>query len=237
MVVRLLSLRYSAAVFGALLCAGRAGAQLASLSPFLPAQGAGAATPTAGAPLEFRGSMEDHDGIKLRIVDPARKAGWWVRVNEHNPDVDFTVKQYDSAHDTVVAEQQGKTFTLALRESKVVSSGAAGQGLAMPPPGMPQNMPPAIVNSVAVNPTPAQEQARLEAVAAEVARRRALREQASQQVNQGQAAAVAQQVLQQQQQQQQNAQQNPQGQQNSQQPGQRGQRGQGVQGGFRQRQQ
>ena len=225
MAVRLLSLRYPAAVLAALLCAGRAGAQQASISPFLPPQGAGAAAPTAGAPLEFRGSMEDRDGIKLRIVDPARKSGWWVRVNERNPDLDFTVKQYDSEHDIVVAEQQGRTFTLALRESKVVSSGAAGQGLA-PPPGMPQNMPAAIVNSVAVNPTPAQEQARLEAVAAEVARRRALREQASQQVNQGQAAAMAQQVIQQQQQQrQQNA--PPPGQVNT-------QRGPG---GLRQRQQ
>ena len=232
MSVRPLSLRVAAAVLAAGLCAGRVGAQLASVSPFLPAQGAGAATPTAGAPLEFRGSMEDHDGIKLRIVDPARKTGWWVRVNERNPDADFTVKQYDPDHDTVVTEQQGRTFTLALRESKVVSSGAAGQGLAMPPPGMPQNMPPAIINSVAVNPTPAQEQARLEAVAAEVARRRALREQASQQVNQGQAAAIAQQVIQQQQQQRQlNAQQNPAGQQPGQGNPQRGQ------GGLRQRQQ
>jgi hypothetical protein len=38
---------------------------------------------------------------------------------------------------------------------------------------------------VVLNPTPADEARRLEAVASEVARRRAMREQASQQVNQG----------------------------------------------------
>jgi len=59
-----------------------------------------------------------------------------------------------------------------------------------PPPGAPGpapavNVAPAVTQSVVVNPTPADEQRRLEAVAAEVARRRALREQASQQVSQG----------------------------------------------------
>ena len=46
-------------------------------------------------------------------------------------------------------------------------------------------MPPAIAQSVVINPTPADEQRRLEAVAAEVARRRQLREQAALQVSQG----------------------------------------------------
>jgi hypothetical protein len=58
----------------------------------------------------------------------------------------------------------------------------------MPMPMPVQNTPPmpaAVTNSVVLNPTPQQEQARLEAVAAEVARRRALREQAAQQINQG----------------------------------------------------
>jgi hypothetical protein len=42
-----------------------------------------------------------------------------------------------------------------------------------------------------LNPTPADEQRRLDAVAAEVARRRALREQATQQLGQGAAPQVA----------------------------------------------
>lgn len=224
MFVRPQSLRRSAVVLVALLSAGHAGAQLAAVSPFLPAQAAGGpAAPTAGAPLEFRGTMEDREGLLLRIVDPARKVGWWVRVNERNPEADFTVKQYDPERDLAVTEQQGRTFTLALREAKVVSSGSGAQMMA-PPPTMPANVPPAVTNSVVVNPTPADEQRRLQAVADEVARRRQLREQASQQINQG--AVVAPQVIQQQQemmrqQNQQNLQQQQQG---------ANQRGQGARG-------
>jgi hypothetical protein len=223
----------------ALLCAGRARAQLATVSPFLPAAAAAANAPTAGAPLEFRGVLEDSDGLKFRIVDPARKTGVWMKLNERDPNLDCVVKQHsgEGEQETVVVEQGGRTYTLAVHTAKVVSSGAGGQPMAAPPPGLPAGMPPAIVNTVNVNPTPAQEQARLQAVADEVARRRALREQAAQQVNQGQAAAVAQQVIQQQQaalqaQQQQRQQQNAQGQPPGNNP--RGQRGQG---GFRQRNQ
>jgi hypothetical protein len=58
----------------------------------------------------------------------------------------------------------------------------------MPPPVLtpaPTNVSPAVTQAVVLNPTPADEQRRLDAVAAEVARRRALREQATQQINQG----------------------------------------------------
>jgi len=65
--------------------------------------------------------------------------------------------------------------------SKVVSSGSAAQNMAPPPPQM-SNVPQAVTQAVVVNPTPADEARRLEAVASEVARRRALREQVSQQV-------------------------------------------------------
>jgi hypothetical protein len=51
-------------------------------------------------------------------------------------------------------------------------------------------MPTAVAQSVVLNPTPADEQRRLEAVAAEVRRRRALREQASIQAAQGQTPVV-----------------------------------------------
>ena len=190
MTARFESLRISAAVLAALLGAARAGAQLASVSPFLPVQNAGGVgAPTPGAPLEYRAMIETADGMLFRIVDPARKnAGAFVRLNERDPTLDVIVKQHEGSgdNDTVVVEQAGRTFTLPLRSAKVVSSGSAGQGFVpppLPPPG--QNMPPAITNTVVVNPTPADEQRRLEAVAAEVARRRALREQATQQINQG----------------------------------------------------
>jgi len=161
-------------------------AQLASKSPFLPPQPSGGAAPTAGAPLEFRGTMETPDGGKqVRIVDPARKSGAWLKVGERDATLDVTVKQYDEAHDTVTLEHEGKPLTLAEHVARVASAGVAQQmPMPMPAPNAPP-MPAAVTNSVVLNPTPAQEQARLEAVAAEVARRRALREQAAQQINQG----------------------------------------------------
>lgn len=171
------------------------GAQTAGpRSPFLPAQAAGVAAPTPGAPLEYRGYMVTSEGTQYRLVDPAGKKGAWVKLNERNPDLEVIAKQYDDTHRTLTVEHQGRTLTLAEREAKVVSGGAppvlpAPPVNAAPPP--PANVAPAVTQSVVVNPTPADEQRRLEAVAAEVARRRALREQAAQQVNQGQTTVVA----------------------------------------------
>lgn len=156
-------------------------AQVASKSPFMPPQAAGNA-PTAGAPLELRGVLEVGGAVKYRIYDPARKVGTWISLNEKNAEFDVVAKQYDASAGTLTIEHQGKTITLAPREPKVVSSGVAGQ---TPPPPLPQpalNVAPAVTQSVVLNPTPADEQRRLDAVAAEVARRRALREQAAQQV-------------------------------------------------------
>lgn len=220
-----------AAFCGGLLAAARAEAQLVAKSPFMTAAVGGSAAPTTGAPLEFRGTMETSEGLKVRIVDPARKAGVWLLANERDPGFDFVVKQIDADHDTVTIDYQGRPLTLAQHVAKVASAGVAqnfpgGPGGNGGPP-----MPAAITNSVVLNPTPADEQKRLDAVAAEVARRRALREQASQQVSQG--VPLAPQVIQQQQDlraQQQNAQQNGQQQNNGAQRGglrqqQRGARG------------
>lgn len=185
-----MSPRLTIMVAAVTLSAGRAGAQLAAPSPFLPAQNAApAGAPTPGAPLEYRGTMETAEGVLYRIVDPAKKTGAWVKLNERESTLDFVVKRHEGSgdNDTIVVEQGGRSFTLPLRSAKVVSSGAAGN-LAPPPPAlMPAvaNVPPAVTNAVVVNPTPADEQRRLEAVAAEVARRRALREQATQQLTPG----------------------------------------------------
>ena len=169
----------------ALLATGPVGAQPASSSPFLPPAAASSTAPTAGAPIEFRGMMETAEGMRFRIYDPARKTGSWVKLNERDPTLEVVAKQFNGAQDgeTLVVEHQGRTLTLAQRVSKVVSSGAAVQN--MPPPPAMSNVPPAVTQSVVVNPTPADEARRLEAVASEVARRRALREQAAQQISQG----------------------------------------------------
>lgn len=165
-----------------LLATGVARAQLATVSPFLPPSGSrGAAAPTADAPLEFRGVVELPDGPAFRVVDPARKTGAWVRLNERDPDLGVLVKQADAAHDTVTVEHQGRTFTLALHQSKIASAG----------PAMVTAMAASPLTRVPVMTTTAQplsvplQQAQIDAVAAAVAQRRALRDQAAQQINQG----------------------------------------------------
>lgn len=161
-----------------------AGAQLAANSPFLPAQNSGPAAPTAGASLEYRAFLEDRDGRLFRVFDPAQKKGAWVRLNEHEANLDFTLKQHDEGNDTVTVERQGRSMTLELRKPKVISSGSAAAQAMMPPPVAPANqMPAAVTQSVVLNPSPADEANRLNAVATEIQRRRALRDQATQQIN------------------------------------------------------
>jgi hypothetical protein len=164
-------------------------AQLAAKSPFTSATAPDTAGPTANAPLEFRGYMETSEGVQFRIYDPAKKTGIWVKANERNPDLELTVKQHDLDKETLTVEHQGKPLTLSQRKSKVVSSGNAA--LAVPPPAAAStpNVLPAVTQAVVLNPTPADEQRRLDAVAAEVARRRALRQQAEQQSAPGAAPA------------------------------------------------
>jgi hypothetical protein len=164
-------------------------AQVAAKSPFLPPAGAApAATATTDAPIEFRGLMEMGGALQFRLFDPARKAGSWVKLDERNAELEVLAKKHDSTAETLTVEFKGRTLTLAMRKPKVVSAGSAP---AMPPPPSASapppavNVMPAVTQSVVLNPTPADEQRRLEAVAAEVARRRALREQATQQLNQG----------------------------------------------------
>ena len=159
--------------------------QLVAASPFQAPPGSGANQPTPGAPLEYRGYIETPEGTQYRVYDPARKAGAWVKLNQKNLDLDVVAKKFDDDRNTLTIEHQGKTLTLAERESRVVSSGAAVQAMPQPVAPAPPPMPAAVTQSVVVNPTPADEQRRLEAVAAEVARRRALREQATQQINPG----------------------------------------------------
>lgn len=192
MFVRVLPLRLSLVLaFGVTLPASLS-AQIAAKSPFMPPQTANTAGPTAGAPLEYRGFIETSSGRQIRIYDPAKKVGTWVKLNERNPEFELTAKEHDIAQKTLTVELQGKTLTLAERESKIVSSGAAGA--AVPPPVLnpaQSNVAPAVTQAVVLNPTPADEQRRLDAVAAEVARRRAMREQATQQITQGAAPQTA----------------------------------------------
>lgn len=160
-------------------------AQLAAKSPFIPAAGAAPTAPAAEQPLEFRGYMETSEGRRYRIYDPAKKAGFWVSLNEAEKDLGVVAKQHDADQNTLAIEYQGRSLTLAMRKAKVVSSGNAA-AMPLPVAGPVQStVPLAVTQAVVLNPTPADEQRRLDAVAAEVARRRALREQAAQQPGPG----------------------------------------------------
>jgi hypothetical protein len=166
--------------------AGRAGAQLAAASPFLPVPTTtGTATPTMGAPLEFRGLADTVDGVKFRVVDTGpKKSGTWVRLNERDPDLGVIAKKYDAAGEMLTVEYQGRTLTLALHEAKVTSGGVAVPNMPMVQAVNPQPFTGSNIVIGPPNPVPTN-QNQLDAIAADVARRRALREQAAQPAGQG----------------------------------------------------
>jgi hypothetical protein len=91
------------------------------------------------------------------------------------------VKSADAENDTVTVDYQGRPLKLTLRVAKVASSGTASAATGGAP------APSAVASSVVVNPTPADEQKRLDAVAQEVRRRRLEREKAIQDTQAGQA--------------------------------------------------
>jgi hypothetical protein len=136
---------------------------LAPSSPFLPPASAGTAS-TENTPLELRGILVDEGGYRFGVFDPAKHTGTWVRLNE--PGHDFIIRSHDVARDMVTLDFQGRVMTLPLHTSKVT----AAPVFAAPPSG---NAP------VVLNPTPADEVARFNRVKEEIARRRALREQAN----------------------------------------------------------
>jgi hypothetical protein len=162
----------------------RAAPPIASRSPFLPPENAPVEKAEAGpAALEFRGFVDVGGGKQFRLFDPAKKRGEWLRLNERSPEFEAVIRQHNEGEESVSVEHQGRTVTLTMRKAKIVADAGAP---AAPPPGVAPAGPaitvtPAVTQSVMVNPSPADEQRRLEAVAAEVNRRRALREQAMRQ--------------------------------------------------------
>lgn len=168
------------ALFLVLGCALAARADLVVASPFLPAsaQAAGGAAGPSG-PIELRGVMAMPEGMAYCIYDVAKKKASWVGLNEAGHD--FVVKGSDADTDTVTVDYQGRSMHLTLRTAKVASSGTAAAAIAGPGANA------AIASTVVVNPTPADEQKRLDAVAQEVRRRRLEREKAIQAPQPGQA--------------------------------------------------
>ena len=156
-----------------LVLAGRANAQGEDASPFVAPKGSGGpgGQPADGSSYELRGIMSTGDSHRFCIFDPARKASQWVELNE--PGYPFMVKSADPAHDTVtILTDDGRLLALTLREAKVASLNQVFN------PALAGG---AAASNMVINPTPEDNQRRLQAIADEVRRRRLLREQATQQ--------------------------------------------------------
>lgn len=182
---RLLSLSAAAAV----VAASGQGANLDSLlnnSPFN--QPAGNAANVASEALELRGVVIEDGRASLNIYDTATKKAAWVTVDE--PGHAFLVRSFDAANDTATIEVNRRTVSLPLKRATVQLAAAApvapppapvgvnlaaGTAVAGQPAGAPAAN--AAVNAAGAAP----DQARLQAIADEIRRRRAMRAQ-----NQGQ---------------------------------------------------
>ena len=140
---------------------------LISNSPFALHSAAGIQPVTSETgSIEFRGVIASHDGTVFGLYDRTRNQGAWVRQNEKG--ADFTVLEYDAANTVVTVEYQGQKLSLALSPSKIESAAPSmNSPIAAAPLGAPANPSVSGANST--------DQRKLESIAAEVRRRRALR--------------------------------------------------------------
>jgi hypothetical protein len=156
-------------------------------SPFLPPDAQAAPVAADDAPLQFIGFFGEGENMRYCVYDPARRRSVWLRAGD--ADGPIQLQSFDAENRTVNVVHQGQSLTLKLQSAKVAQGGGGGGGTVGPLPvaGAQAGGNP-LVNTVVTNPTPADEARRLEAVAAEVRRRRAMRQAAAQ--NQGQPTPV-----------------------------------------------
>lgn len=145
---------------------------LLSRSPFSGPTSAVTVASNIDSALEFRGVLVDRGETFFSLYEASSRSSLWVGLNEAgNP---YVVQNYDSSTAQVVVQYQGRTLTLPLKQAKVVAAAAVAAPAAV------TNLPPAnSVQSVAPA-APAEEARRLAAVADEIRRRRALRQQTTQ---------------------------------------------------------
>lgn len=168
---RILWLLLAVALWG--LGAGRA--QPATASPFLPPETPAAAAPTENAPIEFRGVLVIGGKQRFNFFDPAKRQSAWVALNEAG--APYLVSRYDAGAETVTVDAGGRSLTLTLQKATIAAAPAPAN-VPVGPPVMASGTAPVPQPPVVLNPTAADEAKRLEAIAAEVRRRRALRQQA-----------------------------------------------------------
>lgn len=167
--------------FGALSAAGLSAMDLQTLvdrSPFSPPKSAVADNGQQEQPgtLEFRGMVVDEAGTSYSVFDVSASRGYWVREGGDGP---IRVKSYNSQDSQLEVEQNGKPVKLQLKRA-TIQNGAPMAVAAPRPPSQPGVPPPGGGPAVArPNGDGSADARRLEAVAAEVRRRRALRNAAA----------------------------------------------------------
>lgn len=140
--------------------------QLLKNSPF-GAQRPGATGQPAGQAWEFRGLVEENGVQWFSLFEPATRRSVWRQLQQ--PDEQVVVRQFDPAANTVTVEFQSRTLVLPLR------SAPRTEGPPVTAP-VPSGVQPAVATN-ANNAAPADNAQRLQQIAEEIRRRRALRQQ------------------------------------------------------------
>ena len=148
---------------------------LVANSPFGQVRGGPGGGDAANQPLEFRGILEEGNSCVFSIYDTASHHSSWVGLNVSSDD--FVVKEYDAAHQTLSVNQNGRILTLALKSAPKV---AQANPIVRPGPMPMPNQNPGMNNGPMLQPGAGGPDAqRLQQIAQEIERRRALRRQAS----------------------------------------------------------
>ena len=166
-------------LFAACLGGGSVGvlAQPAPRNPFAPpaAPTAPAEAPAQNAELQFCGFFGTGAGARFCIFNLSTGRSKWQALGQESDD--FTIEAFDAELKTVRVSQAGRVLNLKLQAASIAAAAPRTAPTGPVPTAAASQQ--ALVESVRVNPTPADERRRLEAVAAEVRRRRALRQAAA----------------------------------------------------------
>lgn len=142
-------------------------------SPFGQPPAAPVQAPVETPNLEFRGIVVEGGARYYSVFNASTQRGEWVREGDAKATVQVT--EFDAENNVLVVVQNGRPLRLTLKESTISTLAVAPTPAAG---GARQGGPrPTGNNNAAVTPAPADAQ-RLEAIAAEVRRRRALRQSA-----------------------------------------------------------
>jgi hypothetical protein len=148
---------------------------LTASSPFLPPNGSVDAGATSiNSPLELHGILSTPEGYKFNLCDQSGHINVWIGLNGAGQP--FVVRSQDVAHNRVTVEYQGRELTLSLAQAKITPMYMQPtMPMPMPMPQQPQMMGQLPMQQGMVNGGPEDGRRRLERIAEEIRRRRAMR--------------------------------------------------------------